>query len=106
MHYQEAIKLFKERINDVYGDNLADIILYGSAARNEQDRESDIDLLVLLKDIEDYWDEVHRIGDIAFEINDYFDYKIFISAIPESVKEFQNKRTPLFLNIKREGVSI
>ena len=106
MYYQEAIKLFKERLNDVYGDKLAGIILYGSAARNEQDQESDIDMLVLLKDIENYWDEVHRIGEITFEINDYFDYKIFISVVPESVKEFQNKKTPLFLNIKREGVSI
>ncbi|MFW5915310.1 MAG: nucleotidyltransferase family protein, partial [Planctomycetota bacterium] len=38
-----------ERLKAHYGDDLADVILYGSFARDEQDEESDIDLLVLLK---------------------------------------------------------
>lgn len=106
MDYQRAIKIFKEKVKSIYGDRLVDIILYGSAARGGQNQESDIDLLVLLDDYENYWDEVHRIGDIEFEINGSFDFKILISAIPVLVKDFKNKRTPLFLNIKREGMSI
>lgn len=106
MHYLEAIKLFKERLEDAYGDRLAGIILYGSLVRGEQDRESDIDLLVLLNDYKNYWDEIHRIGNIEFEINAYFDFRVLISAIPVSVKDFQNKEIPLFLNIKREGIYV
>lgn len=106
MNYQEAIKLFKKKLKEIYGERLVDIILYGSLARNEQEKESDIDLLVLLKNYKNYWDEVHRIGDIEFEINSYFDFKVLISAVPALAKDFKSKKTPLFLNIKREGISV
>ena len=106
MLYKEIIALFKKKLKEVYGENLVDIILYGSYARGEQEEGSDIDLLVLLKEINDFWKEVHKIADIAFEISETFDYEIFISAIPETTEEFQNKVTPLFLNIKREGIRV
>lgn len=106
MLYKEIIALFKKKLKEVYGENLVDIILYGSYARGEQEEGSDIDLFVLLKEINDFWKEVHKIADIAFDISEIFDYKIFISAIPETIDEFQNKVTPLFLNIKREGIRV
>lgn len=106
MLYKEAITLFKRRLKEVYGDNLVDVILYGSYARGEQEEGSDIDLFILLREINDFWKEVHKIADIAFEISKNFDYKVFISAIPETIDEFQNKVTPLFLNIKREGIRV
>ena len=106
MVYLDAIRLFKERLKSVYGDRLVDIILYGSYARGDQDKESDVDLLVLLKDINDFWKEVHLVEDIAYEINDSFNWKVFISAIPEDIEMFKTKKIPLFLNIQREGISV
>lgn len=82
------------------------MILYGSYARGEQDEESDIDLLVLLREIKDFWAEVHRISDIESQVHELFDYKILISAIPARISDFNTKNTPIFLNIKKEGVSV
>ncbi len=38
----------KARLQDVYGDRLRGVVLYGSEARGEATPESDIDILVLL----------------------------------------------------------
>lgn len=38
----------KTRLQDVYGDRLRGVVLYGSEARGEATLESDIDILVLL----------------------------------------------------------
>lgn len=106
MLHLDAIKLFKEKLKSIYGDRLVDVILYGSYARGDQGEGSDIDLLVLLRDIDDFWKEVYLVEDIAYEVNDSFDWKVFISAIPEDVEMFKTKKIPLFLNIQREGISV
>ncbi len=106
MIHQEAIKLFKEKLKEEYGDRLVDIILYGSYARGEEDKESDIDVLVLLKEIKDFWAEVHRISDIESKIHKIFNYKILISAIPARISDFNTKKIPLFINVKKEGISV
>ncbi|HUF37697.1 MAG TPA: nucleotidyltransferase domain-containing protein [Anaerolineales bacterium] len=38
-----------ERLNEVYPDQVGDILLYGSKARGDSSPDSDIDLLVLMK---------------------------------------------------------
>ncbi len=43
---------FKLAMQKLYGERLENVILYGSYARNEQTEDSDIDLLVALKDDE------------------------------------------------------
>jgi len=106
MLYKEAIYLFKTKLKEVYGNRLVKIKLYGSYARGEQDDESDIDLLVLLSDLKDFWKELKRINEIEYEVNDYFDFRVMICAVPASVEKYENQKTPLFLNIKKEGISV
>jgi len=106
MDYKKAIELFKKKIKKLYGNKLHDIILYGSTARGDQDSESDIDILIVLKDYKDYWKEVHKIEEIEYAINSYFDFNILISAIPVKLKDYRNKKVPLYINVKREGISV
>lgn len=47
-----VIKDFTETMKNHYGDRLSKIILYGSYARGDFNEESDIDLMVVLKDKE------------------------------------------------------
>jgi len=44
----------------VYGDDLISLVLFGSYARGEQRRDSDIDLLVVLKEIKNRYEVMRK----------------------------------------------
>ncbi|MGQ9468387.1 MAG: nucleotidyltransferase domain-containing protein [Nitrososphaerales archaeon] len=48
--YKKTIEELKRRPVSELGDRIDSIILYGSVARNEAREESDIDILVIIKD--------------------------------------------------------
>lgn len=52
-------------LDGVYGDRLKGLYLYGSYARGEEDRESDLDILVVLEQFDHYAAEVNRTGELA-----------------------------------------
>ena len=96
MDSKEAIEIFKQKVQSFYGDRLAGIILYGSFARKEQTADSDIDLMVLLL--------IKKVGVIG--VAELSEYEIYISAIPQRLKDYESKNMPLFLTIKREGIFV
>jgi len=50
-----------------YGDDLLKIVLFGSRARGDAHPESDVDVAVVLKDIQDRGADRNRLADIAYE---------------------------------------
>ena len=46
--YREVIKRFFNLVKDYFGDALISFIIYGSVARGEQKKDSDIDILVIV----------------------------------------------------------
>jgi len=69
-----------------------------------QDRanvDSDIDILIVLKDDIDSWTEIKRTGGIISQI--CLDNSILVSSVFVSVKQFITQDTALFRNIKKEG---
>lgn len=94
----------KKRLKKIYGDKLKDIILYGSYARGDFTVESDIDLLILLKDMKEPIAERENYFDAIWELG--LKYDTVISIIPLREEEYRTRRLPLILNAKREGFSI
>ncbi|MBP1357400.1 MAG: nucleotidyltransferase domain-containing protein, partial [Sulfolobus sp.] len=45
---------------EVFGDDLVSIVLYGSYARGEERRDSDIDLIIVLNEIKDRYDVMQK----------------------------------------------
>ena len=99
-----AIKAFSKQIGKLYGEKLIEIRLYGSRARGDHEKDSDVDLLVILKDFSDFWEEFKKISEYASTISLEFD--IVISAIPICESEWKARNTPLILNARREGMAI
>jgi predicted nucleotidyltransferase len=79
--------------------------LFGSVARGERDMESDIDLLVVLKD--EYSELRDEISMAAFD--SILEYDVIISPIVMESKIYEwhkRYRDPLYNNIERDGIDI
>ncbi len=94
----------KKELKELYNDNLVDIILYGSYARGDYNQNSDIDLLVVLKNIKSIGSEIDKIVGAIYDIN--LKYNTLISVVPVSYKDYKNINSPLLLNVRQEGVLV
>jgi predicted nucleotidyltransferase len=102
---QKALDLFIEKIKDHEGENLSKIILYGSVARGEANEDSDIDVLVILKEClfknkKAIWSIS---SDVILDMN--FDENAYLQALPMSiVSSLGLDFYTLMHNVNREGV--
>lgn len=94
----------KKELKKLYDDNLVDIVLYGSYARGDYNENSDIDLLVVLKNIKSIGNEIDKIVDAIYDIN--LKYNTLISVVPVSYEDYKNINSPLLLNVRQEGVLV
>ncbi|MBI2353977.1 MAG: nucleotidyltransferase domain-containing protein [Deltaproteobacteria bacterium] len=94
----------KNRLHDLYGDQLKDIILFGSYARGDYSHDSDLDLLLLLESPHDYNSEWARYLRLAGDLS--LKYDTLVSIIPMDYATYQTRKTPLILNVRREGVRL
>ena len=101
---KQALKELVEALKKLYGDNLVRVILYGSKARGDATKDSDIDIMVVLKNYEDWNEEFDKVFDIVYPIN--YEYNMLISVVIKKEEEYLTKKTPLLLNVRKEGVEI
>lgn len=99
---EKIITEFHQALENLYGDKLIKLVLYGSQARGEATEDSDIDIMVVLKSPVSPGDEIFYMGEVKNQIN--LKYDQFISVFPISEEDFFRKNTPLLDNVRREGV--
>ena len=102
--YKSVLLEVKQVLTELYGDQLKNIILYGSYARGDQKQDSDIDLAIILKGNIHPFKEIDRIIDQIYDIE--LKYNLLISVHPISEKKFENEKNPFLQNVKEEGVLI
>ncbi len=91
----------------IYGDKLKKILLYGSYARNDQDPDSDMDIMILLDmNNEEIKKKRSQILDVNVELTTRFG--IVISIIENNYDFFNEwlEVLPFFKNVISEGVEI
>ena len=98
---KKAVEELIEKLKLIYGDNLVKVILYGSKARGDSTEDSDIDIMVILKDGLDIQKEKRNIRYISWEID--YNHNILTSVIVKNEKDYLKCDTPLLLNINKEG---
>ena len=91
-------------LDGVYGDRLKGLYLYGSYARGEEDRESDLDILVVLEQFDHYAAEVNRTGELASELS--LKYGMTISPVFVRETEWLDGDTPFLSNIRAEAIPL
>lgn len=94
----------KKRLQEHYATKMDALVLYGSAARQQLQADSDLYLLVLLKPPFDYCQELYAIVDLLYPLQ--LESSHWISPKPADQEAFMHQKTQLYRNIKREGIRL
>ncbi|MCB4755759.1 MAG: nucleotidyltransferase domain-containing protein [Elusimicrobia bacterium] len=104
MSINEILKDFRSRIASLYGSRLKELILYGSWARGRATPDSDIDVVVQLEGKIRAGEEIDRMIDIITDLN--LKYGVLLSVYPVSTADYSTVKSPLLLNVLREGKAV
>ncbi|RLD73391.1 MAG: nucleotidyltransferase domain-containing protein [Bacteroidetes bacterium] len=92
---------FKKELKELYGDNMLQIILFGSYARGDIHSESDIDLLLILNKMKSPYHENVFMNELLADFN--LEFEKYFSVITTTLPKFNNMKNPLYENVKNEG---
>lgn len=95
---------FRQRLQQLYGERLEQVILFGSQARGDAVEGSDVDVMIVLKGEVNVGDEISRTSQICSELS--LAHDVALSRIFTSAERFAQGRSPLLLNVHREGVLV
>ncbi len=104
MMLAETLRRCKSILETHYRSRFRGLVLFGSAARGEAGPDSDIDLLVLLAQPGDYFQELRTIVDLLYPIQ--LESERLISAKPAPAEDFEQGRIRLYRIARREGIRI
>ena len=98
---------FSRKIKKMLGNNLSKIIVYGSYARGDYHKNSDVDVMILSRLSES---EIRKIAsdiyDIAYDIE--LEEGIHISVVIKNEEQFEYwaDTLPFYRNVSEEGIEI
>lgn len=104
MAIEQIIRRCKTTLQSYYGPRLKGVIVYGSVARQQAGAESDIDLLVLLSQPFNYFDETRQIIELLYPIQ--LESEHLISAKPVFLPDYERGRFQLYRTAKKEGMVV
>lgn len=97
--FRDPVKALSDRVKEDQGDNLTGILLFGSVARGEADRASDIDIQVIVED--DLLQSRRVIQDIRQEMEkskfggERYEYQVLVESV-ETAEQYGEKLQEIF----------
>ena len=91
-------------LHESYGSKIKLTILYGSYARNEIREDSDMDVLVVVDKEVNPFSVRRKISDFLLDILLKYEIVLSVIVVPQSL--YNEYKSPLFLNVKEEGIII
>ncbi|MBN1889370.1 MAG: nucleotidyltransferase domain-containing protein [Thermoflexales bacterium] len=102
---QAALDAFITRLCEQYAEQLERVVLFGSKARGDADAESDLDVLVVLRDGD--WRFRDAVALTAFE--PMLEHGVILSPLVVDVTEYswwQEHNAPIYRHIRTDGVDL
>jgi len=102
---QQALRKFGMALKEALTDSLLEVKLFGSKARGDARKDSDIDVLVIISSGD--WHMCDVVYDIATDI--LLETEVCISPKAISRKEYNNlynSGNPFIKNVLREGITV
>jgi len=94
----------KAHLHETYGEGIRKVIVYGSHARDEATRNSDVDVLVLVDQLLSPSEVRESIGELLFDIILDEGEVISVVAVPEEL--YMTYNSPFMLNVRKEGIAV
>ena len=101
------IEQFVKGVNEILGNRVKKIILYGSYARGDFNESSDIDIMILT-DLTD--DEIieyrEKVWDYDYDLEFENNFDIQLSPLVKNIDKFNYwlEALPFYMNVQKEGV--
>jgi predicted nucleotidyltransferase len=99
---QKLVNELKAAISKKY--QLKELRLFGSSARGDRTKESDIDIFVCLTKVNRTIEE--DLFDMAYDLELKYGYTIDIFVFDTSIREDINSQLPVYQNILKEGIAV
>jgi predicted nucleotidyltransferase len=95
---------YRARLEEIYGERLMRLVLFGSQAREDAEFDSDIDVSIVLSGPLDDWTETQHTTEATSEIS--LKYDTVISRVITTPEQFESSGMPFYRNVRREGVLV
>lgn len=96
---------FKHSLQAIYGDQLAELVLFGSYARGDFQAESDVDFAIVLKDPTTRTTaELFRLAPLSAELS--LKHGVIISILLVSEQKLHTSGQGVYEAIRKEGIQI
>jgi predicted nucleotidyltransferase len=101
---RRILQLLRKELNVALGERVEKIILYGSQARGEARDDSDIDVLIVLKDDFKYGVMLRKTSKIVARLS--LENDVVISRAFATRQQYEQSKMPFLMNIRRDGIAI
>lgn len=94
----------KAGLETIYAERLKGVYLFGSYARGDYHDESDVDVLVVLDQVENYFDEIKRTSHLVADLS--LQYEASISRVFVSEADWKGRDSMFLLNVRDDAVPL
>ncbi len=99
-----ATEVARDLRDQVYGDRLDRVLLYGSRARGDHHTDSDLDLLVVLTEMDSLWHELDLMDALLWRHTLASD--IAVMALPVDKWDFERGAKAVVVNARSDGIAV
>lgn len=102
---QQIAKEYKAGLQKIYGEELVDLILFGSHARGNFHNESDIDFALVLRRIAvSPAEEILKTTALSLQLE--LKYGMMLSTLPVSAEKKESSLQGVYQDIRKEGIRV
>lgn len=102
---QQLANEYKTNLQNLYGNDFVELILFGSYARGDFHNESDVDFaIVLRKPTVHPAEEILKTSPLGVQLE--LKYGIMLSTLPVSIEKIQSSMQGVYQDIRKDGIVI
>lgn len=101
----QIVKDLKAKLLNEFGDNILEVILFGSRQTGNANRYSDYDILIILK-LKPDWNQKRKISELCYEIELQNEVLIDSHILSETELQSLRGKQPIFQRAIRKGIHV